>query len=247
VDARERVPSESRRSSAWTVTDGDLPVEAFADACEWMTTRTTVWRVRVEAGFNDAGDGADGGFDPFDGAAEFELPDADEFGTAIEPDREQAGALRHRVVLEAVIDVSAPRPRIAYLRDVTSLEIARAQRVAFASLSDAGGLTRGPRAEDDLTIEDDAVGDDPVGDSGQATGFDSRDRLFDRSVGVDDSERTSIFDGDWFGDRPTSEPDGGDPADGDAQASVPSERRGGRGGPGRGVDRRTGRWTSGGG
>jgi len=125
VAARERLDAEQRRSTTWLLETGELTRAEFAALADRVTTRSTVWRVRVEAGFDTS--------DPVDDAQQaFDLPEADEFGVAL-PEVNEGSALRHRVVLEAVIDVSARRPRIAYLRDVTSEPIVSALRSAAAA------------------------------------------------------------------------------------------------------------------
>ncbi len=95
VDARDRTPFESRSSTAWIVEVGAVSPEAFVEAADWLTTRSTQWRVIVEGGY--------------------EAP------TAEGAERGSAPALLDRVVFEAVIDVSTRRTRLATLREVTGL------------------------------------------------------------------------------------------------------------------------------
>jgi DNA uptake protein ComE-like DNA-binding protein len=97
VEARSRLDEESRLTPAWTVTQGVLTPEQFEKAVDYLTTRSMVWRVRVEAGL-----------------------------TPSESRRGEEPRLSDRMVLEAVIDLSSERPRVAYLRDVTSLPSALA-------------------------------------------------------------------------------------------------------------------------
>ncbi|MEM1185616.1 MAG: helix-hairpin-helix domain-containing protein [Planctomycetota bacterium] len=126
VTARERLDESDLASPAWPLAAEELTIPEFGAIAALITTRTTVWRVRVEAGFRDADEDAE---------QSLQEPGADEFGIAIEDD-ERGDALRHRVVYEAVIDVSDARPRIAYLRDVTSLRIVNAQRAAARSAAE---------------------------------------------------------------------------------------------------------------
>ena len=98
VAARERLDESLRKSVAWPAVEGIVPEEQFQEAVPWLTTRAMQWRVRLEAGVAPAESTAG-------------------------PD--DATALSQRMVLEAVIDVSSQRPRVAYLRDVTLLPLAR--------------------------------------------------------------------------------------------------------------------------
>ena len=95
VDARDRTPLESRGSIAWAVEAGVMSQESLIQAGDWLTARSTQWRVRVEGGF--------------------EAP-ADDAGVVAAP-----ATLLDRVVYEAVIDVSTRRPRLASLREITGL------------------------------------------------------------------------------------------------------------------------------
>lgn len=101
VSARERLDAESRRSPAWVVEEGLVSGESFVDASGWLTGVSLQWRVRIEAG---------------------SLPPADmsEFrgiGGVIGGPRDAIEdlPLEFAVVLEAVIDLSSERPRLAYV------------------------------------------------------------------------------------------------------------------------------------
>lgn len=104
VDARERLSLDQRTSIVWPLVEGMLDEDAFKEASDWLTTRSTQWRVRVEGGTLEPG----------------QAPGADPLG--------EAAPLLDRVVLECVLDVSSRRPRVAYLRDVTGLDLALAMR-----------------------------------------------------------------------------------------------------------------------
>ncbi len=97
VAGRERIDDLTRMNPAWIVTEGIVDAEQFQSAIDHLTTRSFVWRVRVEAG-----------------------------RVAGEEDEELS--ISERVVLDAVIDVSSQRPRVAYLRDVTLMDTAAAMR-----------------------------------------------------------------------------------------------------------------------
>lgn len=94
---RDKLAPEQRLSPCWLVVENILTQEQFEQAFEHICSRSLQWRVVVEAGF---------------------VPGE-------ESEREERPALQDRVVLEAVIDVSSERPRVAYLRDVSVAAAAR--------------------------------------------------------------------------------------------------------------------------
>ena len=223
VAARERLDAGQRLNPAWPLESGELTPEQFVAIAHRVTTRTLVWRVRVEAGFRDAADAIDD--------AQPLLPEADEFGVALEPTR-AASELRHRVVLEAVIDAAAPRPRLAYLRDVTALDLIEAKRAAIA----ADDPQEPPEEAADAfpgDIEDDApdapnARESRVRRATRDATFQNRGQTF-RSRLQDPTGDTAAV------DNEPSPPSSSRAPDADA-APVPD-----------GVDRRVGRWTPGGG
>lgn len=97
VSTRESLSPSLRANAAWLVAQGVLSEDAFEQAVPWLTARSTMWRVRVEAGFRKIEESAEAS----------ELEDAE---------------IVHRSALEAVIDITDERVRVAYLRDVTYLE-----------------------------------------------------------------------------------------------------------------------------
>lgn len=97
VSTRETLAPALRTSIAWPMTQGVLNEDAFELASNWITARSTMWRVRVEAGFRRGEGERDA----------VELEDAE---------------IGDRSALEAVIDITDERVRVAYLRDVTYLE-----------------------------------------------------------------------------------------------------------------------------
>lgn len=99
VRTRDRMDTEARHSVVWLAQQGVLTEAQFETAVDLVTCRSMQWRVRVQAGFN-----APAGASERSGSAE-------------------PAALRDRVVLEAVVDVSGSTPRLAYLRDITMMEI----------------------------------------------------------------------------------------------------------------------------
>jgi DNA uptake protein ComE-like DNA-binding protein len=94
VRVREDLTAEDSATIAWPAIQGILRPQQYDELASWMTTRAWTYRLRMEAGWEDA-----------------------EAGEA---------TLRGRVVYEAVIDLSGPQPRVAYLRDVTLLNAAAA-------------------------------------------------------------------------------------------------------------------------
>lgn len=149
VDARERIGLDQRRSIAWPVVEGVLSEESFAQACDWLTTRSMQWRLRVEGGTRAEPEG--GGFD-------------------------EGPALRDRVVYECVFDVSSRRPRVAYMRDVTGLELALAMR---ETADDDSIFAEEPALIDDESGEFDP---DPIAETSE------RDRSTDADTGSPESE-----------------------------------------------------------
>jgi len=102
VDLRDRLGLDQRRSIAWPAIEGILTEDELQEASDWLTTRSTQWRVRVEGGVMPAG------------------------GPVPAVEGEQL--MLDRVVYDCVIDVSSRRPRVAYLRDVSAFDIALAMQ-----------------------------------------------------------------------------------------------------------------------
>lgn len=126
VSTRERLSEDDLASVVWPLMEGILDAEALIRAADWLTTRSLQWRVRVEGGWvrpseeaaSDAGLSEDG------------LADA---------------GLGDRFVFEAVIDVADARPRVAMLREVTTLEAAgRAWRAAAPAMDEPARETAPP-------------------------------------------------------------------------------------------------------
>jgi DNA uptake protein ComE-like DNA-binding protein len=100
VDSRAGVASERLASPAWLVEEAILTPEQFEQAANYLSVRSFQWRVVVEAGVTRGGD-------------------EDSSRTLAE------APFASRAVLEAVIDISSERPRLAFLRDVTLKDAAR--------------------------------------------------------------------------------------------------------------------------
>ncbi len=255
VEARERLDGEALRDLTWPVTSEAVPVGVYAQMADWVTTRSTVWRVRVEAGYEEIttdqmATGPNGG-----GGIEGGLPMADEFGVMIEGGRgEVAGAgddpfgesarsrLRHRVVYEAVIDVSGARPRVAYLRDVTSLELAERQREVLAGV--AGEMAGFGGGEDDAEMDGEVLSG-PMTLEDLARSFELGDDGLFGDDGADEDEAGPVS---ARRGRDREDAGRGQPDRGRGTGRQGRSSGGGGGGvdAGEGVDRRTGRWTGGG-
>ncbi|MBC7835688.1 MAG: hypothetical protein H7Y88_11400 [Phycisphaerales bacterium] len=100
VQLRDKLDSEVRASPTWLVTEEIMTAEQFAAAIDYVCCRSLQWRVRIEAGTMRVSESGD--------------------ALGFAPDN-----LEDRVLVEAVIDVASRRPRVAYLRDITHLELAR--------------------------------------------------------------------------------------------------------------------------
>jgi len=111
VDQRDLLSDQMRRTPVWPVVEEIIDTESFYLAVDHMTTRTLQWRVRLEAGVIPPGTDA---------------PIADEFGMLTEQAFGIGGEMEDLIVVEAVIDLSSRRPRIAELYDVTLVDPLRA-------------------------------------------------------------------------------------------------------------------------
>lgn len=132
VGARSRLTEESRALVTWPLSEGLISVEQFQAAVDHITTRSLQWRVRIEAGMvvGGAAGGISGGVgsggardNSGTGFAFDSTGDSGRGGSISNQTRTTSDDWAGRVVYEAVIDVAAERPRVAYLRDVTLDEI----------------------------------------------------------------------------------------------------------------------------
>ncbi len=101
VGARGSLASEQVGSIGWLLSGGNdkgvLMPEAFAAASPWLVARSLQWRVRIEAGIAEPGQG--------------DTPDA-------------TATLRSPRRVEVVVDIAGESPRVAYWREVTMLPLA---------------------------------------------------------------------------------------------------------------------------
>lgn len=227
ADRRDRLSDDARLSAMWLVEEGVVTLDEYGALADLVTTRSMQWRVRVEAGFEDPP-----AYERVAGVAESVLEGFAEL-TGDEP------PLQDRVVYDAVIDVASERPRVAYLRDVTMLELA--QDLRRSAVEDR--LQTDQRAyEEELRS---VLGLDGSGDGVNGTDEDVQP---DRA-GSDPSWRAgSRIDADRAARAQRRE----------ARTTTAQNRRGERAQPGHRpeptrtmpgepVDRRIGRWRSGGG
>lgn len=167
--ARAGLDEQARRSVVWPLTEGFITADDFAKAVDRITTRSTQWRVRVEAGYM--------------------LPSAD--GVA---GRTDEAPLADRMVLEAVIDVASERPRVAYLRDVTLEEIATALGDSLAARAAESAQREPDEGAEGPTDSEAAPAEkqDPAAGAGAAPGSANKSangNLGDRNTGGPIQER----------------------------------------------------------
>jgi len=103
VATRAGLAADRRASVLWPLTEGIVTAEQMAGAIDHLSVRSLQWRVRIEAGM--------------------ERRDEAESGRARSGDLDEL-QLRDRVAFEVVIDLTDPRPRLAYFREATLLEAA---------------------------------------------------------------------------------------------------------------------------
>ena len=217
AEVREGIDPGARRSPAWLVLEGLLEPEEYAMAADWLTARSTQWRVRLEAGIERG--------DPlgFDESAPMTL---DQLASSW--DQPLESTLEHRIELEAVIDVASSRPRVAYLRDVTMLGPVMSMHRALHAQDESPVL---PGDElDALAVE------------AEPESFDPNDPFFDEDPflleGPLDEEPPALnFDlgGSRSGDADQADPE--NPATDTPPAADPRD-------PPDMIDRRIGRWTT---
>lgn len=138
VGTRESLSAATRLNVAWPAAEGILTEEQFEQAVDWLCVRSTQWRVRIEAGLLPVDEGVDSAWPA--------QPSADErfSGRAIESFDDAPPPMTHAMILEAVIDVSGRRPRLAYLRDVTYLGQANELRAHIEATQAEAALRQPP-------------------------------------------------------------------------------------------------------
>lgn len=226
VDLRERLAEADRLSPVWLAGDGLLSPTDFAVLADWVTMRSSQWRIRIEAGYRSA-----------DAVAEV-AGVADSVLEGLAQELSADDALEDRVIYDIVIDAASQRPRIAYLREVTLLELARALRTE--EIGQRAGRAQ-EEYETDL-FEQVGLGDEPggvdqEGDPLAAAAGDGGEDSEEPEVSRSDEARAARAAAreerraGMFADEEADEPD---------EVAEPTM-------PGEPVDRRIGRWRSGGG
>ncbi|MCP3904425.1 MAG: helix-hairpin-helix domain-containing protein [Planctomycetes bacterium] len=117
VRTREALGADERATIAWPAIERIVTPEAYDDLAGRITTRCWTYRLRLVA------------------------------GERIEGDDAEDAKLHSPVVYEVVIDLADPRPRVAYLRDVSLLPTAT--KLAVSVAGDETGLRRDDRRRRD--------------------------------------------------------------------------------------------------
>ncbi len=223
VATRDGLSGELRVTPVWPLLEGIVEEQQMTEAIDFVCCRSMQWRVRIEAGYERGGDdlglgraGPEAG--PDDAGMFDELADDED-------------ALEGRMVIEAVVDVSERRPRVAYLRDVTLEELARSVGAEVETPDMAP--ERDPGRSDPMDDMLNAMDDEPMRAPSDERAAEFRER---RREGA----RTSRD------NRPERDrPERRDRDDVDAEAAPATDDEGGTGRPATGS--RVGRWTTGGG
>lgn len=181
AEARDGLSDEALRSFLW-LNEASGSDDAFVRWGPLVCVRSLQWRVRIMTGYvNDAS------FDELGASEELELE-------------------RMRVT-ECVIDVAAPRPRLALLEDLTGRPLLASLMGTPEDFREIDALASEAKDSEEVLLDDEPL--NPTHGLGSARA--SRERRKDVEAGTD-------------------------PPDASSSSSGP---------PPAGVDRRTGRWTSG--
>lgn len=201
VNTRDSLSAEERRSPTWVAAQSQLAPAEYAVIAPLVTSRSLQFEILIETGYEPIESSASAG-------STMSQPLAN-WGEA-----DQEPLLRARRLTELTIDLAAPRPRLAAIRDVTHLPIAAGLWLAVREAADAT-----PTIE--RIAMDDWQPDDPI-DSPELATFGIPDSFFDPAA--DPSLSVS-----------EAPPGSGDGADAPASGSAGSPQA---------VDRRTGRWKA---
>lgn len=241
VERREQITREQALTPAWIVdappgSEGAVTQEQYEQAADWVSVRSLQWRVRIEVGFT---------------LADSALDAEGEAGAAGEAE------LIDRAIWEAVIDASAERPRLAYLRDVSMLEAARTIGRTRAALDARLGVT--PPVEKDEAEPADTPTPPDRGDAGASGDFPEAGAGDEGEEGDSEIDREGLR-GSRRGGRGFEEPSrldrpppgrgpdrtAGDeaPDGGEVDDAALESGESARGETPEAVDRRIGRWTA---
>ncbi len=250
ADARERLELDARLSVLWPLDEGIVDETRMRAFVDFVCVRTMQWRFRLRAAFEDEADSFVG-FDPDDAMPDL-LPEADEFGVAIDEEDERTGP---GLEFEVVLDLADPAPRVAYLRERTAHGFAETiarlpgfvgdfgDEPADGAFGAEGELEDSPFAAD-LSFDDeispfegmepagleDGMAFDPADDPFGVFGEDDEGEMFGLDLGTEDGD-------DARADRSRSA--GRNAGD---RGRVPSSGSGGAGRSSSG-DNRLGRWA----
>ncbi|MBK7406070.1 MAG: helix-hairpin-helix domain-containing protein [Phycisphaerales bacterium] len=213
---RQTLDAESRRSPVWVVTEDVLTPDEFESVVDYVTTRSTQWRARIEVGFES---------DPEAGPLDAPMS-LDELHAG-SGDAPLAPHLAHHMIVDVVIDIASKRPRVAYLREVTLLEDmldwADAAEPA-ASSSDSDVLAAdAPEAEPETESDPELAEPDPWSFGEDFGGIDLGGDL---DLGIDEA------------------PDRGATSAADSNAGGGNQAGAAASQAGEASDRRIGRWTT---
>jgi Helix-hairpin-helix motif len=225
VSVRDGLDEETLKSVTWLAAEEVLTPEQFATCVDLVTTRSMQWRVRIEAGLLADDQRMDFGGDMGTDRAN---PAEADFGSMLAWDEDVDG-LVDRVVVEAVIDVSSERPRVAYLRDVTLMDVGRVIRAEIMA-----SQTREDLGADQLAASEQDGADDGLNpDDGVETIGNAIERGVSRGSGSGRTMRSG---------RSSREvrSSAGESADEESDTMERAQDV-----PETGPDRRLGRWTTG--
>lgn len=159
-----------------------------------------------------------------------------------EVDAEQPeAAMENPVIFEAVIDLSAPQPRVAYLRDITMLQTAA---LLAASAPAAGAEGQSPLYDDEpagwSSGDDDALADDEAEAWDEPAGFDDVMTMEDLQADWESDDEDMMEDELDLIDEAGSDSPGGSAADSSSSSNTDNPRNSPN------SRKRIGRWRFGG-
>ena len=182
VQARHSLDDESRRTLVWPVIEGVMTEQQFQEAVDHLASRSMQWRVRVEVGVLREEQAADVSPSDDRGPMRTDMIGGSFAGADARID---LAPLEDRLVLDAVIDVASMRPRVAYLRDVTHLDLAfRLVSMLPEALVDEGE-----------SIDEPALGDEPP-PADEPTDMAPDAMVGDEEMSVGDARNFSPFEDD---------------------------------------------------
>lgn len=149
---------------------------------------------------------------------------------------QQGQELTDRVVLECVLDVGGPRPRVAYLREVTALQAVRSMLSSTGSKGDNAGGGDGSGDAGGGMFEVGPEGIPELGGTAEASMADAGGLQEDAGASTMNTDDAGVP---GAADEGSA---GGEPGSSEHSAAAETSTPG-RSGPARGYDNRTGRWN----